>query len=254
MERHSRSPTRKYCEGAMPKFSTPDPPHAGLSRRSVLQGAVAPGALGYGADAAPSAAEQKSPVSKPMTYIGTATSRIDGHAKVTGGAKYAAEFNVPGLVHAFIVESTIAKGRILHVDASEALRVEGVIDVLTHEKRPRMANTDDAYKDDVAPEGAPYRPLYDSKIMFSGQPVALVLAEEWEIARFAASLVRVEYEQEAHVTDLYHQREVAFALPEPAKPRGNAAKAFAAADVGHQGEYYVPIEHHNPMEPYASTV
>jgi xanthine dehydrogenase YagR molybdenum-binding subunit len=189
-----------------------------------------------------------------MTYIGTATSRIDGHAKVTGGAKYAAEFNVPGLVHAFIVESTIAKGRILHIDASEALRVEGVIDVLTHEKRPRMADTDDAYKDDVAPEGAPYRPLYDSKIMFSGQPVALVLAEEWEIARFAASLVRVEYEQEAHVTDLYRQREVAFALPEPAKPRGNAAKAFAAADVGHQGEYYVPIEHHNPMEPYASTV
>ncbi len=189
-----------------------------------------------------------------MTYIGTATSRIDGHAKVTGGAKYAAEFNVPGLVHAFLVESTIAKGRILHIDASEALRVQGVIDVLTHEKRPRMANTDDAYKDDVAPEGAPYRPLYDSKIMFSGQPVALVLAEEWEIARFAASLVRVEYEQEAHVTDLYRQREVAFALPEPAKPRGNAAKAFAAADVGHQGEYYVPIEHHNPMEPYASTV
>ena len=189
-----------------------------------------------------------------MTYIGTATSRIDGHAKVTGGAKYAAEFNVPGLVHAFIVESTIAKGRVLHIDASEALRVEGVIDVLTHEKRPRMADTDDAYKDDVAPEGAPYRPLYDSKIMFSGQPVALVLAEEWEIARFAASLVRVEYEQEAHVTDLYRQREVAFALPEPAKPRGNAAKAFAAADVGHQGEYYVPIEHHNPMEPYASTV
>jgi xanthine dehydrogenase YagR molybdenum-binding subunit len=241
----------------MPKFSSPDPLHAGLSRRSVLQGAVALGALGYGADAAPSAAfaaEQKSPVSKPMTYIGTATSRIDGHAKVTGGAKYAAEFNVPGLVHAFIVESTIAKGRIVHIDASEALRVEGVIDVLTHEKRPRMADTDDAYKDDVAPEGAPYRPLYDGKIMFSGQPVALVLAEEWEIARFAASLVRVEYEQEAHVTDLYRQREVAFALPEPAKPRGNAAKAFAAADVGHQGEYYVPIEHHNPMEPYASTV
>src|SRR5882757_6349046 len=189
-----------------------------------------------------------------MTYIGTATSRIDGHAKVTGGAKYAAEFNVPGLVHAFIVESTIAKGRVLHIDASEALRVEGVIDVLTHEKRPRMADTDHAYKDDVAPEGTPFRPLYDGRILFSGQPVALVLAEEWEIARFAASLVRVEYEQEAHVTDLYRQREAAFALPEPAKPRGDAAKAFAAAAMRHQGEYYVPIEHHNPMELFASTV
>lgn len=241
----------------MRQFSSPDLPRADLSRRSVLQGAVALGALGYGADAASPAAiaaEQKSPVSKPMTYIGTATSRIDGNAKVTGAAKYAADFNVPGLVHAFLVESTIANGRIVHIDASEALRVEGVIDVLTHERRPRMADTDDAYKDDVAPEGTPFRPLYDSKIMFSGQPVALVLSEEWEIARFAASLVRVKYEQEAHVTDLYRQREVAFALPEPAKPRGDAAKAFAAADVRHQGEYYVPIEHHNPMELYASTV
>ena len=48
-------------------------------------------------------------------YIGTATSRIDGFVKVTGAAKYAAEFNVPGLAHASLVCSTIAKGRILKV-------------------------------------------------------------------------------------------------------------------------------------------
>jgi xanthine dehydrogenase YagR molybdenum-binding subunit len=245
----------------MPQFTAPRPPREGdTSRRSVLQGAVALGALGTGraAGAVPNfavAVDHKSQVSKPMTsYIGTATSRIDGHAKVTGGAKYAAEFNVPGLVHAFVVGSTIAKGRILRIDASEALRVEGVIDVLTHEKRPRMADTDQAYKDDVAPEGTPFRPLYDGRILFNGQPVALVLAEGWEIARLAASLVRVEYEQEAHVTDLHRQREAAFALPEPAKSRGNAAEAFAAADIRHQGEYFVPVEHHNPMEPFASTV
>ncbi|WP_136620856.1 MULTISPECIES: xanthine dehydrogenase family protein molybdopterin-binding subunit [Mesorhizobium] len=187
-------------------------------------------------------------------YIGTAISRIDGDAKVTGGAKYAAEYKVPGLVHTFVVGSTIAKGRIVRIDASEALLVEGVIAVLTHENRPRMADNDKAYKDDAAPEGAPFRPLYDGKIKFNGQPIALVLAEESEVARFAASLVRVEYEDEAHVTDLYRQRDAAFALPEPAKPRGDAAKAFGASDVRHEGEYYVPIEHHNPMEPYASTV
>src|ERR1700682_1775845 len=134
MARRSRNPARRSCEGAMAQFSSPDPPRAGdISRRSVLQGAVALGALGHGrgADAAPLAAiaaEQKSQVSKPMTpYIGTATSRIDGYAKVTGGAKYAAEFNRPCLVHAFFFESTIAKGRIARIDASEALRVEGVI-------------------------------------------------------------------------------------------------------------------------------
>ena len=55
-------------------------------------------------------------------YIGTATSRIDGRAKVTGEAKYAGDFNVPGLVHGYVVESTIAKGRIARMDTG-ALRV-----------------------------------------------------------------------------------------------------------------------------------
>jgi xanthine dehydrogenase YagR molybdenum-binding subunit len=87
------------------------------------------------------------------TYIGTAASRVDGRAKVTGAARYAGEFNTADLAHASVVTSTIAKGRIAHIDAREALSVEGVIDVLTHQKRPSMASADSAYKDDVAPEG-----------------------------------------------------------------------------------------------------
>jgi len=123
------------------------------------------------------------------SYIGSATSRVDGRAKVTGEAKYAGEFNVPGLVHGYVVGSTIAKGRVGRIDTADALRVPGVIDVLTHQHRPPMPDSDDAYKDDVAPEqGSPYRPLYDGRILFNGQPVALVLAEDWETARFAASL------------------------------------------------------------------
>jgi len=82
-------------------------------------------------------------------YIGTATSRVDGHAKVTGAAKYAAEFSAPGLAHGVVVTSTIAKGRIARIDVSDALRVDGVLDVLTHENRPHMASTDSAYKDDL---------------------------------------------------------------------------------------------------------
>ena len=194
------------------------------------------------------------------TYIGTATSRVDGRAKVTGAAKYAGEFNRPGLAHASVVTSTVAKGRITRIDAGEALAVTGVIDVLTHQNRPPMASADSAYKDDVAPEGSPFQPLYDDRIWFSGQPIVLVIAEEWEIARFAASLVRVEYDKEAHTTDVRRQRDVAFALEPaenpfaPPKPRGNAESALAAAEVRHRGEYYVPIEHHNPMELFASTV
>jgi xanthine dehydrogenase YagR molybdenum-binding subunit len=197
-------------------------------------------------------------------YIGTAVSRVDGVAKVTGAAKYAAEVNVPGLVYGSVVGASIAKGRITRIDTSAALSVDGVLTVLTHENRPRMADNDQAYKDDVAPDGSPFRPLYDDKIKFNGQPIALVVAETSEIARFAASLVHVQYDEEAHVTDLHRLRDAATAVKAPTnpiealftppKPRGDADRALAAAAVRHEGEYYVPIEHHNAMELYASTV
>ena len=197
-------------------------------------------------------------------YIGTATPRIDGIAKVTGAAKYAAEFNAPGLLHASIVTSTIAKGRITSIDTNAAKGVKGVLDVFTHVNRPQMADDDKAYKDDVAPSGSPFRPLYADKIMFNGQPIALVAAETSEVARFAASLVRVEYEKKTHVTDVYRQREEAVpvkpptnafeALFTPPKTRGTPEQALAVAAARHEAEYYTPIEHHNPMELYASTV
>ncbi|MEN3381148.1 MAG: xanthine dehydrogenase YagR molybdenum-binding subunit [Hyphomicrobiales bacterium] len=190
-----------------------------------------------------------------QTYVGTPTSRVDGRAKVTGQAKYAGEFNLPGLAYGHVVVSSIPKGRIKRIDTRQALRLEGVLDVLTHENRPRMAGTDRAYKDDVAPEkGSPFRPLYDDRIMFNGQPIALVLAEDWDTAQFAASLVQVEYEKAPHVTDLRAQRENAFVTKRPSKPRGNASKAYAAADVRHEAEYLIATEHHNPMELFASTV
>jgi xanthine dehydrogenase YagR molybdenum-binding subunit len=153
-----------------------------------------------------------------------------------------------------VIESAIAKGRIARIDTSEALRVEGVLDVLTHQNRPRMAAPDKAWKDDVAPEeGSPFRPLYDDRIMFSGQPIALVLAEDWETARYAASLVHIEYEKQPFVTDLNKQRDQAFVVEKPDKQRGDADKAYAAADVRHEAEYFIPTEHHNPMELFAST-
>src|SRR6516165_7121014 len=179
-------------------------------------------------------------------YIGKPTPRIDGRAKVTGQAKYAGEFHAAGLAHGHVIASTIAKGRITCIDASEALRVNGVIDVLTHENRPPMADTDEAFRDDTAPEGSPFRPLYNARIMFSGQPIALVVAEEAEIARFAASLVRVEYAREAHVRNMHSERDRAIALQAstpadnpfaPPKPRGRVEQALAAADVRHDGEY-----------------
>ena len=60
-----------------------------------------------------------------------------------------------------------------------------MVAVLTHENRPPLADKDQAYKDDVAPDGAPFRPLYDGRIWFNGQPIALVVADTPEVARFA---------------------------------------------------------------------
>ncbi|MGJ4917074.1 xanthine dehydrogenase family protein molybdopterin-binding subunit [Bradyrhizobium oligotrophicum] len=188
-------------------------------------------------------------------HIGTATSRVDGRAKVTGAAKYAAEFTAPGLAFGVVVNSTIPKGRIISIDPSRALAVDGVIDVLTHTNRVRMADKDDDYRDEVAPEdGSPYRPLYDDQVHFNFQPVALVVAEDEDTARFAATLVVVEYEAKSFATGLHARREQAFKVDKPMKPRGDATRALAGAAVRHDADYGVPIEYHNPMELYASTV
>jgi xanthine dehydrogenase YagR molybdenum-binding subunit len=189
--------------------------------------------------------------------LGKPLSRVDGPAKVTGAAKYTAEYNVHGLAHGFVVPSAIAKGRIKRIDAADALAVPGVLDVFTHEHRPSLASSDDAYEDEVAPPGAPFRPLYDDRIRFSGQPIALVVAEEFEIARFAASLVRVEYQSEAHVTNFEAQRRRAKESKQDEVParvrRGNATRALERAAVRIEAEYRMPVEHHNPMETFATT-
>ena len=187
--------------------------------------------------------------------IGTPTSRVDGRAKVTGHAKYAAEFNAPDLVHGAVVSSTITKGRIAHIDVSHALAFPGVLDVVTHDNRPDMASTDKGYHDDVAPEGgSPFRPLFDDQIRFNGQPVALVLAEDFETATFAATLVNIEYEKDKFTTELEARRQEAHVIEKPHKPRGDAAKAFAKAAVRHEAEYVIPREYHNPMELFGATV
>lgn len=230
-----------------------------FNRRNVLQGAAALAPFLCGgmarADNQPVAVVLKNEGGKKVPYVGTSTSRIDGRAKVSGGAKYSAEYAQKDLAYGSIVQSTIAKGRIIRIDTSEAMRVAGVLDILTHEKRPRMADKDQDYKDDVAPDvGSPFRPLYDDRILFNGQPIALVLAEDWETANYAASLIRVEYHAEPHVTDIRKQRGKAFTVETPAKPRGDADKAYSASEVRHEAEYFIPIENHNPMELYATTV
>lgn len=193
-------------------------------------------------------------------YIGKPTSRVDGRAKVTGSGRYAAEYNVPDLAHGCIVSSAIARGTITSVDTRAARELPGVLRVFTHENSPGCDRPDEDYRDDVAPPGSPFRPLCGNRIQFSMQPVALVVAESFELARYAASLVSLEYEREPHATDL--EAELANAcdpvprngIPRPPGPRGKPDAAFAGAAVRIDAQYRAPDEHHNPMELFGTTV
>ena len=198
-----------------------------------------------------------------MTYIGQPVKRVDGKDKVTGKAKYAAEFNVPGLSYGYVLSSTIVKGSITSIDATAALALPGVLQVFTHENRPHTAWFDMNYKDQDAPPGSPFRPLYDNRIKYSGQPVALVVAETFEMARYAVSLIKVTYEEEAHETDLEaHLSEARdpepglmnFVKPLPPKPRGDANAAMQRAPVSVKAHHVHGAQHHNPIEMFGTTV
>ncbi len=128
--------------------------------------------------------------------VGQPASRIDGPLKVTGAAQYSAEYDAPDIAYGVIVNSTIAKGRITSIDATASLAVAGALSVISHLNRPHVRSWRLFYKDMVAPGGKPFRPLYDASIAFSGQPVALVVAETFEAARYAARLLDVRTQVE----------------------------------------------------------
>lgn len=175
-------------------------------------------------------------------YLGKEMSRVDGVAKVTGKAKYAAEFQVPNLAYGFIVQGSIARGRVESIDTRAAEASPGVLRVFTHRNAPKL--------EPAAKEDKSFRALQSDRVSFNGQPVALVVAETYEQARHAARLVEVSYEAESHVTDTETVRDRARVPAEgpPPKPIGNAEDALRTAAVKVDAEYRVPIEHHNPME------
>ncbi|EKT4450097.1 xanthine dehydrogenase family protein molybdopterin-binding subunit [Pseudomonas putida] len=186
--------------------------------------------------------------------VGTPLDRVDGVAKVTGQARYAGEYPQAGLLHGSVVCSTIARGRVLAIDSTQAMRVPGVIAVLDHGHRPHISSYDDDYSDADSAEGSPFRPLFNDRVLYSGQPLALVVAHTLELARYAGSLIRIDYAEEAHQTDLGATRQSHEAPAETPAPRGDFAGQFAAAPVQVDATYLTANEHHNPMEPHASTV
>ncbi|MGW5612847.1 xanthine dehydrogenase family protein molybdopterin-binding subunit [Streptomyces sp. NPDC003877] len=181
--------------------------------------------------------------------VGAPAERREGREKVSGTARYAAEFHHPGRAQAWPVPAAVARGRVTGVDTRAALAVPGVLDVLTHENAPRLEEPDDAT----------LAVLQDPRVPHRGWFVALVVAETLEAARAGAAAVRVDYAAEEHdvVLDESHPGlyvpEEANAGQPAVREQGDPDGAFGTSAVRVDVAYRVPPLHNHPMEPHTST-
>jgi xanthine dehydrogenase YagR molybdenum-binding subunit len=185
----------------------------------------------------------------------TSVSRIDGRAKVTGTATYAAEHQIQGLVHGYLVTSAIAKGRIRAINTRTAEQSPGVLAVFTHRNPPKIFKPANDFKTSAIYESR--LPLSDDLIHYGGQIIGLVVADTFERARHAANLVEVEYDSQPPLVE-----------PEKATYKvapgmmGEELKfekgSFASGNIPQadpeltvEATYLTSMEHHAPMEPHA---
>ncbi|GAX39753.1 aldehyde oxidase and xanthine dehydrogenase, molybdopterin binding protein [Tolypothrix sp. NIES-4075] len=183
--------------------------------------------------------------------VGKPLNRVDGHLKVTGGARYSAEFPVAKLAYGVTIQSIIAKGKIAQIDTKAAERLPGVLAVITHLNAPK------AFGDKGG--GRKLQVLQDNIVLYSGQHIGVVVADTFERAMHAASLVQVSYEEEKPTLNMRENLAKAY-FPKGKIPRnespdssvGNVTQGLADAAVRVEQIYTTPVENHNPMEPHAT--
>ncbi|MGC1950297.1 MAG: xanthine dehydrogenase family protein molybdopterin-binding subunit [Pseudolabrys sp.] len=189
-----------------------------------------------------------------MSTVGQPLSRLDGRLKVTGGARYTADVPANAIVHAAIVYSTIANGRVVSIDTTTAENAPGVLVVLTHRNMPRMQALPWSH---LRPQGQTYLPLQDDQVHYAGQPVALVVATTLDQATYAGTLIKVVYE--TNIPVMFDLRTAKKDAVEPSQRMwplsssiGDADKAIADAAVKIKQTYTMPDRHHNQMEPHVT--
>ncbi|MEO6328738.1 MAG: molybdopterin cofactor-binding domain-containing protein, partial [Ginsengibacter sp.] len=182
--------------------------------------------------------------------------RVTGKAIVTGKAKYAAEHEIDNITYGVLAGSTIAKGSITVMDIKAAEKAPGVLTVITHLNFPGVPGYEPGVNAKGAAGGKPLQ-LFDSPaIYYDGQPIALVIADTFERAVYAASLVKAQYNKEQPQTDFAQAGKSVEPL-EGARYKDyirGEADAYKNAPVKIEAEYTLPIEVHNPMELHAITV
>jgi xanthine dehydrogenase YagR molybdenum-binding subunit len=182
--------------------------------------------------------------------------RYEGIAKVTGKAKYAAEFTEPfpkaDLAYAYIVQSTIPNGTIVSIDRVAADRAPGVLAILTPFNAPKLT---------LAPPQPPARRnlslLQDKEVHYNGQPVAVVVAKSLNQAKAAAAMLKFKYAAKPAQISLKDRLGEARWPKNPGKEpagnhRGDLQSGFAKSTATIENTYITPIQHHNPMEPHAT--
>lgn len=173
--------------------------------------------------------------------IGRPSARVDGPLKVSGAARYAADFMPPGMLHAVPVCATIAHGRVTGIDTEAATSMPGVHVVLHHGNRPALYRAASGSIDERRP------PLDDDIIRYYGQYVALVVADTLEQAQAAAHAVQVHYDVQTPDVSTPGDEET----PTVESERGDAPAAYADAAVQVDAVYTTPVETHNSMELHA---
>jgi xanthine dehydrogenase molybdenum-binding subunit len=184
-----------------------------------------------------------------LSSVGRSVQRRDLPEKITGEARYASDIKLPGMLHGKILRSPHAHARIISVDASEAMRLNGVHAVLTPFD---------------APDGtiAPDLPVLDTIVRFVGDEVAAVAADDEDIAQYALGLIKVEYEKLPHVTNMMDaiKPDAPSIHPEGnlvgGKPilltRGSVDEGFAQADRIFEHSYKTPAHSGAALEPRAA--
>lgn len=178
--------------------------------------------------------------------IGAPLDRVDGHEKVTGHAKYAAEVPVKNAAYGVLVMSTIPYGTIASIDDSAAKRSAGVIAVISHLNAPKLNKPKEGSLRETG-----LIPFADNSIRYAGQRIAIVVANTLEQATRGAELVQVSYNAMPARMDIQQFRNEKYDRAKSAFSKGDAGAALASAPVKIDQTYRTPYEHHNPMEAHS---
>ena len=184
--------------------------------------------------------------------LGGEISRVDGRPKTTGGARYSADYEEPDMAHAVLVSATIGLGRIDNMDVDAAEQAPGVLAVYTPFAPLRLQPVAENAL------GENYRPLQDREVRFFGQAIGVVVADSFEHARDAASMITTAYETRTPRTSLAGRAGVSITMPESGN-RTVLAPGVASIDAALRDSAVTvetrvtqPAQHAAAMEPHAS--